>query len=102
MSDIQQHLVKNSDGTISIGTTQDVQDLLDQNTVERNIGYNNVKLGSFGQKVASIPLNIINAWCKEWNCTMGQLMSDPLIKVKLFARLRDPAYSKLRTYRGGI
>jgi len=102
MSDIQQHVVKNNDGTISIGTTQDVEGILEQNVFEANNNVNRKSGDTFGRKIASIPLNMINAWCSEWGCTMQQLNSDPLIKAKMMARLRDRDYLKLRTDNGKI
>ena len=103
MSDVKQHVVKNKDGTISIGTTQDVSSILEQNVFEANNNLNRKSDGdTWGRKVASIPLNMINAWCKEWNCSMHQLFNDPSLKAKMFARLRDRDYLKLRTDNGRI
>ena len=103
MSEVKQHVIKNNDGTISIGTTQEVGDILSQNVFEANHNLNR-KTGdnTWGRKVASIPLNLINEWCKEWNCTMHQLNNDPMLKAKMFARLRDRDYLKLRTDTGQI
>lgn len=102
MSDIIQRVVKNKDGTISIGTTQDVSSILEQNVYEATNNINKQNKDTFGRKVASIPLNMINAWCKEWNCSMQQLMNDPELKAKMMARLRDRDYLKLRTDYGRI
>lgn len=102
MSDIIQRVVKNKDGSVSIGTTQDVSSILEQNVYEANNNINKQNKDTFGRKVASIPLNMINAWCKEWNCSMQQLMNDPELKAKMMARLRDRDYLKLRTDYGRI
>lgn len=102
MSDIKTHILKNNDGTISIGTTQDVSSILEQNQYEANNNLNRTSRDTFGRKVASIPLNIMNAWCKEWGCSLHQLMNDPALKVKMMARLRDKDYLKLRTDHGRI
>jgi hypothetical protein len=102
MSNVTQHIVKNADGTITMGTTQDVSSILDQNVFEATNNVNRKTDDTFGRKVASIPLNLINAWCKEWGCTMQQLMSEAEYKQRLFARLRDKDYLKLRTDTGRI
>ena len=101
MSDVIQRVIKNRDGTISIGSTQDVSSILAQNVHEANNNTNR-KNNAFGRKIASIPMNMINAWCKEWNCTMQQLLSETEFKAKMMASLRDPDYLKLRTDHGRI
>ncbi len=102
MSDIKTHILKNNDGTITIGTTQDYTSILEKNQYEANNNLNRTNRDTFGRKVASIPLNLINAWCKEWNCSLYQLMNDPSLKAKMMARLRDKSYLKLRTDHGNI
>lgn len=102
MSDIKTHILKNNDGTITIGTTQDYNSILEKNQYEANNNLNRTNRDTFGRKVASIPLNLINAWCKEWNCSLYQLMNDPSLKAKMMARLRDKSYLKLRTDHGNI
>ncbi len=102
MSDVKQHVLKNSDGTISIGTTQDVEGILEQNVFEANNNVNRTNRDTFGRKVATIPLGIINQWCQEWGCTWHELNSDPMLKAKMMARLRDRDYLKLRTDTGRI
>jgi hypothetical protein len=102
VSDVITKIHTNADGTISIGTSQDVQGILDQNETEYNNNYNRTTRDTFGRKVASVPINIVNQWCKEFNCTLHQLMNDPMLKVKMYAKLRDPAYKKLRTDSGRI
>ena len=102
MTDVKTHIKKNNDGTLSIGTSQDVEELLTQNQFEANNNVNRINRDTYGRKVASIPLNMLNMWCKEWGCTMFQLNADPTMKAKLFARLRDKEYLKLRTDTGRI
>lgn len=102
MSDVHQHVIKNNDGTISIGTTQDVGDILKQNVFEANNNINRKSEDTFGRKVATIPLNILNEWCREWGITLYELNNDPMYKARMFARLRDRDYLKLRTDSGRI
>lgn len=103
MSEVKQHVIKNTDGTISIGTTQDVSSILEDNVRQATSGANrHTGDQTWGRKVASIPFNLLNAWCKEWGCTLHQLNNDPQLKAKMFARLRDRDYLKLRTDTGQI
>jgi hypothetical protein len=101
--DVKQHLIKNRDGTITMGTSQNYESILRQNVYEANHDVNRVSgKDVFGRKVASIPLEVINSWCKEWGITMHQLNADPDCKAKMMARLRDRSYLKLRTDSGRI
>jgi hypothetical protein len=102
MSDVHTHIIQNNDDTISIGTTQDFSQIFANNKIEADNNLNRTNRDTFGRKVASIPLNLINAWCKEWNCSMYQLFNDPSLKAKMMARLRDRDYLKLRTDNGRI
>jgi len=36
MSDVKTHIIKNNDGTLSLGTTQDYSSIFDQNKYEAN------------------------------------------------------------------
>lgn len=100
MSDIKTHMSLDRNGTMTVKTTQDVQGILDQNNFESTYNVNRKSGETFGRKVASIPTNIINMWCKEWQCTMHELFNDPMLKAKMFARLRSNEFSKLRTDNG--
>jgi len=103
MSDVKTHIIQNNDDTISIGTTQDYSAIFEQNKLEATNNLNRKTDGdTWGRKVASIPFNIINMWCKEWNCTMQELFNDPDLKAKMMARLRSADYLKLRTDHGRI
>lgn len=102
MSDLKKHIIKNSDGSLSIGTTQDVSKILERNKVEANNNLNRTSSDTFGRKVASIPTSIVDAWCKEWGISFVEFTTDPMVKVKIFKRLSDPAYSKLRTDSGRL
>lgn len=102
MSDIITKVKRNSDGTLLFSSVQDVEGILDQNVREANENLNRKDEDTFGRKVATIPLAIVNMWCKEWNCTMFELTSDPMMKARMFARLRDRDWLKLRTDSGKI
>lgn len=102
MSDLKKHIVKNSDGSLSIGTTQDVSNILARNKLEADNNLNRTNKDTFGRKIASIPTSIVDAWCKEWGITFVEFTTDPMVKVKIFQRLSDPAYSLLRTDSGRL
>jgi hypothetical protein len=102
MSDVKTHIIKNNDDTITIGTSQDYSAILAQNQFEAVNNVNRLEKDTFGRKVASVPLNLINDWCAEWNCTLIELMNDTQLKAKMMARLRDKDYLKLRTDYGRI
>ena len=103
MSDVKTKVIQNNDCTITFGTTQDYSSILERNKYEAVNNLNRKTDGdTFGRKVASIPLNLINMWCDEWNCSMHQLFHDPDLKAKMMARLRSADYLKLRTDYGRI
>ncbi|MBL4940915.1 MAG: hypothetical protein JKY81_04555 [Colwellia sp.] len=80
--------------TTTIKQTQDVDPYLEANKIERES--QSSKIGDGLQKIASIPLILIDTWRKE-------IGSDPLSVANrgwLMSRLNDPAYSKLRTRTG--
>ena len=83
-------------GKSVIKKTQDVAPYIDQNKVERN----NQNSGWKGDlhKVASVPLVIIEQWCKEFGCNILQTENRHLLMLKL----RDRDNSKLRTKEGRI
>lgn len=80
----------------TIKQTQDVDPYLDANKAERDNQPS--KMGDGLQKIASIPLILIETWRKE-------IGGDPLSIANrgwLMRRLNDPAYSKLRTRKGNF
>lgn len=84
--------------TTTISQTQDVDPYLKANKAERDSQTSLTKMGDGLQKIASIPLILIDQWRKE-------IGSDPLHLSNrrwLMIRLNDPAYSKLRTRTGNF
>ena len=88
----------NRDDTLTLGKEQNAAPILDQNKLERD--GNTFSTKNNYHKAASIPSVMIDQWCKEWGCTMHQLMSEPEFKLKLYRRLNDPSYRNLRTDEG--
>ena len=91
------HYDKSTDVT-TISQTQDVDPYLQANSRERNHQTSLTKMGDGMQKIASIPLVLIDTWRKE-------LGSDPLSTANrgwLMRRLNDPDYAKLRTRTGNF
>lgn len=85
--------------TTTIERTQDVDPYLDANRQERDSHGEHSKMGDGLQKIASIPLIIIDQWRKELG---GE---DPLHVSKrgwLMKRLMSPEWSKLRTRKGNF
>ena len=80
----------------TISSHQDAAPYLKANKEERDGQTSLSKMGDGMQKIASIPLNIIEVWRKE-------LGSDPLSQANrgwLMRKLQDPSYNKLRTRNG--
>lgn len=79
-----------------IRSVQDVDPYLKNNKEQRDNSNSLERMGDGLQKIASIPLNIIEQWRKE-------LGSDPLSRENrgwLMKRLHSPEYAKLRTKNG--
>ena len=90
------------DGKNVIKKTQDVEGILNCNTIERN-GMQQGWKGEF-HKVASIPLIVIEQWREELK-REGRSNIDPLNKENkmwLIARLNNRDFGKLRTKDGTI
>jgi len=83
--------------TTTIKREQHVDPYLDANRQERESQGEHSKMGDGLQKIASIPLIVIDQWRKELN---GE---DPLHASNrgwLMKRLMSPEWSKLRTRKG--
>lgn len=91
-------VILNRDESLTIGKQQDCAPVLEQNKLERDGNTFNTKNNY--HKAASIPTILIDKWCKEWGCSMHQLLSEPEFKLKLYRRLNDPEYRALRTDTG--
>jgi hypothetical protein len=83
-------------GKFAIGKHQDVSGYLNKNQRERNEAQSGWK-GDM-HKVASIPLVLVEKWCKEAGCNV----LEPKNRHILMAKLRDRDFSKLRTKEGKI
>lgn len=88
-------IIKNRDGTLTIGKQQRVDPIFQEN--HEYSKDNPFGTGKKLHKVASIPTVLFDKWCKEWKCTMHQMMTDPEIKLKLYRRLNSNDWQKLRT-----
>ena len=88
----------NSDGTNTIDTYQDVQSIIDSNKLNLNNYGDKLTFGKAsamgtdnGVTVASIPINVWEAWCKE---TGNDIRKDPKLLAKY---LNDPDNKYFRT-----
>ena len=81
------------DGTFTIETRQDAQDIVDANKRRFNDYGDKLSVGKRGDfhKVASIPSTVMEQWIKETN---GAILDDPKI---LAAKLNDPDWKFLKT-----
>ena len=81
------------DGTFTIETKQDAQDIVDANKRRFNDYGDKLSVGKRGDfhKVASIPSTVMEQWIKETN---GAILDDPKI---LAAKLNDPDWKLLKT-----
>jgi len=80
----------------TVASTQDVDPYLKANKEERESQTSITKMGDGLQKIASIPLTVIEIWRKE-------LGSDPLSQANrgwLMRKLQSPDFAKLRTRNG--
>jgi len=81
-----------------IVTSQDLNPYLERNKKEQESASRFEKMGDGMQKIASIPLQTVEAWRKE-------LGSDPLSAENrgwLMKRLHDRAFQNLRTRKGNF
>lgn len=81
------------DGTFTIETRQDSQDILDENKRKFNAYGDKLSVGKRGDwhQVASIPATIMDQWIKDTN---GEILKDPKM---LAAKLNDPNWKLLKT-----
>ena len=93
-------IILNNDRTFTIGKQEDCAPVLEQNRLDRqdNVFSTDKKM----HRVASVPNVLIDKWCKEWQCNIHELMTQPDLKLRLYRRLNDPSWSKLRTDEGRL
>lgn len=93
-------VIQQRDGTILMGKQEDCAPVLAENKLDRqdNVFSPSKKM----HRVASIPNVLVDKWCREWGCTMHQMMSEPEFKLKLYRRLNDPEWRALRTDEGRL
>lgn len=103
--EIQQRWINTEDGFV-IQTYQDISAYLRAN--ERMYAENQTNKNSsswrkdtaLGWHLGSIPESIIHNWMKEFqkerNMALPPRITDPDFKTFMYARVRDPAYRKLR------
>ena len=83
-------------GQTVIQKSQDMKGYLDRNQKEREH-----QVGGWGgdlHKVASIPMTLVEEWCKEFGCNVLAKENRHLIMLKL----NDRNYQKLRTKEGRV
>ena len=81
-----------------IHKSQDVSGILQENRQDRNAGPQDL---SFGRKIASVPLDVLDAWIKE-GVDYRRIKKDPEMRKKFYAKLNSREWSAFKTYDGGI
>ena len=81
-----------------IHKSQDVSGILQENRQDRNAGPQDL---SFGRKIASVPLDVLDAWIKE-GVDYRRISKDPEMRKKFYAKLNSRELSAFKTYDGGI
>ena len=75
-------------------TRQDCSPILEANAIDRS-GYQ--KDLSFGRKVASVPIDVRDAWIRE-GIDYRKIRKDPSMKKKFLAKLNSPEFKYFKTY----
>lgn len=88
-------ILKVNDGTLTVKTTQDVEDIIERNKILKTIP----QKSDWGRHVASIPNNILNQWLQEeWNRGNVNLkLFDEDFNRMVKMKLDDPDWRFLRT-----
>ena len=105
MTDIHTKTSLNSDGVMLVERKQDVSEILKQNKTEANDGWQDridTRRDTWGRKVATIPIILLEQWAKEWGVPYHHLLTDPDLKAKVMLRLNDPEFVHLRTHNSRI
>jgi hypothetical protein len=81
-----------------IHKSMDVQPIIDANRIDRNEGPQDL---SFGRRIASIPIDVLDAWIKE-GIDYRKIRKDPEMKKRFYAKLNSREFSAFKTYDGKI
>lgn len=87
-----------NDQRLIIRNQQDCGPIMKANRIDRNAGPQDL---SFGRKVASIPIDVLDAWIKE-GVDYRKIKKDPEMKKKFYAKLNSREWCAFKTYDGGI
>jgi hypothetical protein len=84
--------------SLIIHKSQDVAPTIAANRIDRNQGPDDL---SFGRKIASVPIDILDAWIRE-GVDYRLISKDPEMKKKFYAKLNSREFSAFKTYDGGL
>jgi hypothetical protein len=84
--------------SLVIHKQQDVAPVIAANRIDRNQGPQDL---SFGRKIASVPVDVLDAWIRE-GVDYRRISKDPEMKKKFYAKLNSREFSAFKTYDGGI
>jgi hypothetical protein len=78
--------------------SQDVSPIIEANRIDRNEGPQDL---SFGRKIASVPIDVLDAWIRE-GVDYRQIKKNPEMRKKFYEKLNSREWSAFKTYDGGI
>jgi hypothetical protein len=81
-----------------IHQSQDCSGILKENRIDRNAGPQDL---SFGRKIASVPIDVLDAWIKE-GIDYRRINKDPSMRKKFYQKLNSREWSAFKTYDGNI
>lgn len=90
-----------SNEAIVIHKSQDVAPIISANAFDRANQSKMNDSGVMGRKVASVPIDVLDAWIEE-GIDYRKINQDPAMKKKFFARLNDPEFRYFKTHTGHI
>lgn len=85
-------------GDLVVKRSDDVGSILDANKIDYNGGYYDNDL-SFGRKMASVPLIVLEEWIKE-GIDYRLIGKDPAMAKKFKAKLNSPEFRAFKTHVG--
>jgi hypothetical protein len=85
---------------IVVKKSQDCSNILLNNRLDRRDGTDTP--GGFGRKIASVDIDILDAWRLHEGIDYRKIHDDPEMKKRFYAKLNSRDWSQLNTYDGNI
>jgi hypothetical protein len=84
---------------IVVKKSQDCSNTLLNNRLDRRDGGHDL---SFGRKIASVPIDVLDAWKLHEGIDYRKIHDDPEMKKRFYAKLNSRDWSQFKTYDGNI